>query len=97
VIGRYAKIHTFSYAEEDRYYGRGTEIASCKITTKKLGLTICYDLRYPELFTCLSKDCSAIVNIANWPAERIEHWTALLRARAIENQLFIFGVKQTGN
>jgi omega-amidase len=96
IVGLYAKVHTFSYADEDQHYDRGAKIAACKIMTEKIGLTICYDLRYPEVYTSLAKSCSAILNIANWPAERIDHWTTLLRARAIENQLYIFGVNRRG-
>lgn len=44
----------------------------------------------------LSKQCYIIINIANWPATRKDHWFTLLKARAIENQVFIIGVNRTG-
>lgn len=40
--------------------------------------------------------CDLIINIANWPAKRIEHWNILLKARAIENQIFVAGVNRIG-
>lgn len=60
-----------------------------------MGLTICYDLRFPELYNVLSTQYELIVNIANWPAKRVEHWDALLKARAIENQIFVIKVNRT--
>jgi len=63
----------------------------------KIGLTICYDLRFPELYSAYGKECDLIVNMANWPSKRVGHWNTLLKARAIENQLFIIGVNRTGN
>lgn len=59
-----------------------------------IGLTICYDLRFPELYSALGKQCDLIINIANWPARRIDHWHALLKARTIENQIYIVGVNR---
>jgi len=64
----------------------------------KIGLSICYDLRFPELFRIYAKErVDMIVNIANWPIPRIEHWRTLLKARAIENQCFVVGVNRIGN
>ena len=62
----------------------------------RIGLTICYDLRFPELYSGLARQCDVIVNIANWPKKRVEHWNTLLKARAIEGQLFVIGVNRTG-
>jgi omega-amidase len=66
------------------------------------GLTVCpavcYDLRFPELFRIgLSKGAEAYAIGANWPEPRQAHWRALLFARAIENQAFVFGVNRTGS
>ena len=58
---------------------------------------MCYDLRFPELFRKYGKKKThLIVNIANWPDTRIEHWRTLLKARAIENQCFVAGVNRVG-
>lgn len=61
-----------------------------------IGFTICYDLRFPEIFSALGNHCDLIINIANWPAKRVDHWNVLLKARAIENQIYIVGVNRTG-
>jgi omega-amidase len=96
VAARYTKLHSFSYADEHLHYEQGSEIVISTIRGHKIGFTICYDLRFPELFSILGKQCSTIMNIANWPAERIDHWYTLLQARAIENQVFVIGVNRTG-
>jgi omega-amidase len=94
----YRKIHPFSLAEEDQHFTRGTEIATSNYDNFKIGLSICYDLRFPELYRYYAKERSEImINIANWPIKRIEHWKHLLRARAIENQCFMVGVNRIGN
>ena len=89
VLATYAKIHPFSYAGEDNYYQAGDELKKLTIGGATIGLTICYDLRFPELYQAYSKDCYVILNIANWPERRVSHWRALNKARAIENQVFI--------
>ena len=97
LLSTYAKIHPFSFSGENNYYLGGDELIICKIAEANIGLTICYDLRFPEIFQALSKSCNIIITIANWPERRINHWTILLQARAIENQLFTIGVNRTGS
>lgn len=92
----YTKIHPFTFADEDQFYISGTEVSSAKIGPFNSGFTICYDLRFPELYSGLAQSCSLIINIANWPKRRVEHWKTLLRARAIENQIYMIGVNRTG-
>ena len=96
VLATYAKIHPFSYAGEDNYYQAGDELKKVIIGGATIGLTICYDLRFPELYQAYSKDCSVILNIANWPERRVSHWRALNKARAIENQVFMIAVNRIG-
>jgi predicted amidohydrolase len=96
VIASYKKIHPFSYAGEDKVYSAGEELSKIVINGFTVGLSICYDLRFPELFQGLSKESDLIINIANWPKGRVEHWRCLLQARAIENQVFFVGVNRTG-
>ena len=93
---RYSKIHPFTFAGENKYFNAGKTIEKLQVGAFTIGLSICYDLRFPELYTALAKDCNLLVNIANWPKRRIEHWKTLLRARAIENQTFVIGVNRTG-
>jgi len=96
IIGKYTKIHPFSFSGEDKYYNAGDKLITVDFMNHKIGLTICYDLRFPELYSAYSKNCDLIINIASWPAKRVEHWNILLKARAIENQLFVVGVNRIG-
>lgn len=93
----YQKIHLFSPTGEDRYFKPGHEAVVAKTPLGPLGLMICYDLRFPELCRCLTlAGACMIVVMAQWPAVRVAHWEALLKARAIENQLFVLGVNRCG-
>ncbi len=96
VLVKYAKIHPFSFSGEDKYFNAGQEIKVIHLNGFDIGLTICYDLRFPELYSILAKKSDLIINIANWPKKRVDHWNTLLKARAIENQTYIVGVNRTG-
>ena len=93
---QYSKIHPFSFAREDKFFNSGNRLGVVNFEDFKIGLSICYDLRFPELYSTLSTKTDLIINIANWPSKRIEHWNTLLKARAIENQIFIAGVNRVG-
>lgn len=92
----YTKIHLFSYAGEDRHYVAGEHTSIFRIDKIPSSVFICYDLRFPEVFRSVAQDVRIIFVIANWPTERKEHWDALLKARAVENQCFVVGVNRTG-
>lgn len=96
ILVNYAKIHPFSFSNENKFYDSGFEIKNSEFDGSKIGFSICYDLRFPELFQSLSKECEVLINIANWPKKRLNHWKILLNARAIENQVFMIGVNRTG-
>jgi len=97
ITARYRKIHPFSYADEDKFYSPGKELVITKIEKVRIGLTICYDLRFPELYRKYTKEgIDILLNIANWPVKRVAHWKALLKARAIENQCYMIGVNRVG-
>ena len=98
IISTYRKIHPFSYANEDKYFGKGKNPIITKVKGLKFGLSICYDLRFPELYRLYGKEkVDCIVDIANWPETRVEHWRTLLKARAIENQCYVIGVNRVGD
>jgi len=98
IISSYRKIHPFSYSKEDIFYGKGKSPTITKVKSIKIGLSICYDLRFPELYRFYAKEkVDMIVDIANWPDTRIEHWRTLLKARAIENQCYVVGVNRIGD
>ena len=96
VCAYYEKIHPFTYGEEGKYFTGGSRLCKCTLGDISFGMFICYDLRFPEIFQAVSKDCTAAVVIANWPKERLEHWRVLLQARAIENQSYLLGVNRIG-
>ena len=96
IIARYDKIHPFSYGLEAQFFQGGEALSFCRIGTETVCPTICYDLRFPELYQAASKKARLITVIANWPTVRRDHWVLLLRARAVENQCFIAAVNAAG-
>ena len=63
----------------------------------KLGLTLCYDIRFPEIYrTYAQQGADLLINVAAWPMSRAVHWEMLTRARAIENQCFMVALTQSG-
>lgn len=94
---RYQKIRTFRYTNEYEHYQRGTEVLTFKWGGMIICPLICYDLRFPELFRRgAAMGAQVFVVIASWPSVRVDHWLALLRARAIENQAYVVGVNRCG-
>jgi omega-amidase len=90
VAGKYRKLHLFSFMGEDRFLSAGNRTLVVPTSAGRLGIAICYDLRFPEMFRKLALEGAEIICIpAEWPKPRQEHWLTLLRARAIENQLFV--------
>jgi len=96
-LATYDKIHPFSYAKEDSFFDGGDILSSAKINGATIAFSICYDLRFAELFTSQASDTDVFVNIANWPAARTEHFDTLLKARAIETQSYVIGVNRIGS
>jgi len=95
-VHRYRKIHPFTYAGEDQHYAAGDTHVSVDVEGLRCTLFVCYDLRFADEFwaTAAGSDCYVVV--ANWPEPRRRHWTALLAARAIENQAYVVGVNRVG-
>lgn len=93
---RYRKIHPFSHAGEERFVRPGTELVTVDIEGFRVSMFVCYDLRFSDEFWQLATDTDLYLVPANWPAKRREHWMALLRARAIENQAYVVGVNRVG-
>jgi len=93
---RYSKIHPFSHADEERHVRAGTDFLTVEVEGVRLSLFVCYDLRFADEFWGLAKATDAYLVVANWPAKRRQHWSALLRARAIENQAYVVGVNRVG-
>jgi predicted amidohydrolase len=95
-VARYAKLHPFTNAGEERSYEAGEALVVADVGGVRFGLSICYDLRFGGMYDALADRVDAYLVVANWPAQRISHWTALLRARAIETQAWVLGVNRTG-
>jgi len=97
LLGSYRKIHLFQMLQENVHFNQGKEIKVFDSAWGSLGMAICYDLRFPEIFRSIAvKGAKLILLVAEWPERRIEHWKILLQARAIENQCFIVAVNKTG-
>lgn len=96
-LHRYQKIHPFSYADEHLHYEAGNEYLTVDIGGLRITVFICYDLRFADEFWRCALDTDLYVVPANWPLPRREHWKALLRARAIENQAYVLGCNRVGN
>jgi predicted amidohydrolase len=95
-VSRYAKIHPFSFAGEHERYAAGGDFHTVDIEDLRVSVFICYDLRFADEFWALAPSTDLYVIPANWPRPRHEHWRALLRARAIENQAYVLGVNRVG-
>lgn len=99
LIAKYRKNHLFSYygCGEGSYVKAGEYPVMVDIKGVKTGLTICYDIRFPEIYRAYRKaGADIIVNMAAWPLERKKHWLSLTRARAVENQVFFVALTQSG-
>lgn len=105
IAARYDKIHMFDVAVNDREtycesagYRPGSEAEIAELPGVRLGLTICYDLRFPALYRALAKAGAGIMSVpsAFSPVTGAAHWEILLRARAIETGSFILAPAQTG-
>jgi predicted amidohydrolase len=95
VSAHYDKRHLFSYGGEDQRYSAGRQRVTTRLGEWRINLQICYDLRFPAW--CRNRgDYDLLLLVANWPRKRIAHWSALLRARAIENQCWVVAVNRVG-
>ena len=91
----YDKRHLFSFGGEDKRYITGDERKVFHYRGWRICPQICYDLRFPAW--CRNRDdYDLLLFVANWPEPRTAAWTALLKARAIENQSYVIGVNRSG-
>jgi predicted amidohydrolase len=99
VVARYRKIHLFGYqSEERRLLEPGRDVVVKDMPWGRAGFAICYDLRFPELFRQMIDLGAELFLIASaWPAVRLEPWLLLNRARALENQAFVFACNGAGS
>ncbi|MED4012015.1 MULTISPECIES: carbon-nitrogen family hydrolase [Priestia] len=93
----YDKIHLFRLMDEDKFLKAGNRFGLFSYQDIKIGTMICYDLRFPQLSRKLVNDgAQMLINVAQWPTARVDHWRSLLIARAIENQCFVIAVNRCG-
>src|SRR6267143_1408418 len=100
VVGSYRKTHLFTGAPigENECFSPGDELKSFPFGGFRLGLSICYDLRFPEVYRILAIEERADVFILSsaWPFPRLEHFQTLATARAIENQSYMVVSNRVG-
>ncbi len=97
LVGSYDKIHLFGPMDEDTVFSPGREAVPFFLYGACCACIICYDLRFCELPLKLALEGAQVLFIsAEWPLVRKDHWITLLRARAIENQLFVVGCNRSG-
>ena len=91
-LAEYAKMHLFTPGGEDRRYSPGDAPVCFSLGGVKFGCSVCFDLRFPELFrSYLHAGCACVLVQAAWPAARVADWELLLRTRALENRGFVAG------
>ncbi len=91
----YDKRHLFRMGAEDRFYSAGKNRLVTRLKGWRISPLICYDLRFP-VWSRNCNDTDVLIYVANWPASRRTVWNVLLKARAIENQVFVAGVNRVG-
>jgi predicted amidohydrolase len=97
LLATYRKVHLFRLMDEEKWLAPGERLELVEAEWGLTGLAICYDLRFPELFRSYALRGARLVIVpAEWPSRRAAHWKALLRARAIENQMFVAGCNRVG-
>jgi len=94
-IEHYDKRHAFSMAGEDTVFTKGSQRVIWETNGWKICPQVCYDLRFP-VWSRNDSQYDILLYTANWPTKRINHWLALAKARAIENQCYVAAVNRIG-
>ena len=101
-IARYDKIHLFRFMQGDEQYDEAKTISAGQVPATfeapcgRIGLSICYDVRFPELYRLLGDVALIVVPAAFTVPTGSAHWDTLIRARAIENQCYVLAAAQGG-
>ena len=101
-VGRYDKIHLFGFHKGSESYDEartivpGAAVGSFDAPFGRVGLSVCYDLRFPELYRAMGECVLIVVPAAFTHTTGLAHWEVLLRARAIENQCYVLASAQGG-
>lgn len=98
LIETYRKIHLFGPMGEKELFRQGDQVKTVEINETVFGLSICYDLRFPMMYQqMMTRSAGIILVVAEWPITRVNHWSSLLQARAIENQAYVIGLNRVGD
>jgi predicted amidohydrolase len=100
IIAKYRKTHLFAVApiEEHKCFSPGDTFTSFAFAGLRFGFSICYDLRFPEMYRqlVLEQNANALIVSSAWPFPRVEHFRTLAMARAIENQSYVIASNRVG-
>ncbi len=98
ILSKYRKIHLFGYnSQETQILTPGKKVVVADTPFGKIGMTTCFDLRFPELFRAMvDKGAELFMVCSAWPYPRIEPWIILNRVRALENQAFLISSNSCG-
>ena len=100
IVGKYRKTHLYAVApvEEQTCFAPGDAFVTCAFCNLHFGFSICYDLRFPEMYRKLvtEQKVDAFVISSAWPFPRVEHFRTLALARAIENQSYVIASNRVG-
>ena len=100
IVAKYRKTHLYAVApvEEQTCFAPGDSFASFELGELRFGCSICYDLRFPEIYRKLvtEQNVGALLISSAWPFPRVEHWCVLAQARAIENQAYVIASNRVG-
>ncbi len=100
LVCTYSKNHLYSYygCDEGKYITAGKNPVMVTLDGVKIGLTVCYDIRFPEIYRAYRKaGADLIINAAAWGASKKIPWDAMTTSRAVENQTYFVALTQTGD
>ncbi|MCH5217202.1 MAG: nitrilase family protein [Muribaculaceae bacterium] len=90
------KRHLFTMGGEDKIFSAGDSRLSVRYRGWNISMVVCYDIRFPVWCRNKENEYDLLIAVANWPKARVEAWTHLLKARALENLSYVCGVNCTG-
>jgi predicted amidohydrolase len=100
IVAKYRKAHLYAVApvEEQACFAAGDSFASFALGDMRFGFSICYDLRFPEMYRKLvtEQNVGVLLISSAWPFPRVGHWSVLAQARAIENQAYVIASNRVG-
>ena len=100
LIASYSKMHLYSYygCDEGKYVASGDNPVMVDIDGVNFGVTICYDIRFPEIYRAYRKSgADVLVNCAAWGSKKPIPWEVMTKSRAVENQCYMLALTQSGH